>query len=45
VYSPEAIAQVRGFVDALISECASEAPVFPERRVIEQIALLLAPEL
>ncbi len=45
VYSPEAIAQIRGFVDGLISECPSEPPVFPERRVIEQIALLLAPEL
>jgi cardiolipin synthase A/B len=45
VYSPEAIAGVRGFVDGLISECAKEAPVFPERRVVEQIALLLAPEL
>ena len=45
VYSPEAIAQVRGFVDGLISECASAPPVFPERRVIEQVALLLAPEL
>jgi cardiolipin synthase len=45
VYSPEAIAEVRGFIDGLISECAAEPPVFPERRVIEQIALLLAPEL
>jgi cardiolipin synthase A/B len=45
LYSREAIAEVRGFVDELIAECASEPPVFPERRVIEQIALLLAPEL
>lgn len=45
VYSPEAIAEVRGFVDELISECASEPPTFPQRRVIEQIALFLAPEL
>jgi cardiolipin synthase len=45
VYSPEAIAQVRGFIDGLISDCAPEPPVFPKRRVIEQIALLLAPEL
>lgn len=45
VYSPEAIAEVRGFVDGLISECAAEPPVFPKRRVVEQIALLLAPEL
>jgi cardiolipin synthase A/B len=45
VYSPEAIAEVRGFVDGLISECAPEPPTFPQRRVIEQIALFLAPEL
>jgi cardiolipin synthase len=45
VYSSEAIAEVRGFIDGLISACASEPPVFPERRVIEQVALLLAPEL
>lgn len=45
LYSPDAIASVRGFVDALISECAPEAPAFPEHRVIEQVALLLAPEL
>jgi len=45
VYSPAAIAEVRGFIDGLISECPSEPPVFPEHRVIEQIALLLAPEL
>jgi len=45
VYSAEAIAAVRGFVDELISQCATEAPVFRERRVVEQIALLLAPEL
>jgi cardiolipin synthase len=45
VYSPEAIAQVRGFIDGLIAECASEPPHFPERPMVEQIALLLAPEL
>jgi cardiolipin synthase len=45
VYSPEAIAEVRKFIDGLISECASEPPVFRVHRVIEQIALLLAPEL
>lgn len=45
VYSPEAIAQVRAFIDNLISDCASDPPVFPKRRVVEQIALLLAPEL
>ena len=43
--STGAIAQVRGFVDALIAECAPEPPVFPEHRMIEQMALLLAPEL
>lgn len=45
LYSPDAIGQVRGFVDGLISECAPDPPVFPERRVVEQLALLLAPEL
>jgi cardiolipin synthase len=45
VYSAEAIAEVRGVVDGLISECAPDPPVFPQRRVIEQVALLLAPEL
>jgi cardiolipin synthase len=45
VYSSGAIASVRAFVDALIAECAPEAPVFPEHRVLEQLARLLAPEL
>jgi cardiolipin synthase len=45
VYSSVAIAQVRGFVDGLISECSPERPPDREHRVIEQIALLLAPEL
>jgi len=44
-YSPGAIAQVRDFIDSLISECAAEAPPFPERPILEQVALLLAPEL
>lgn len=44
VYSSAAIAQIRAFVDGLIAECGA-APGVPERRVIEQIALLLAPEL
>lgn len=44
-HSPEAIAAIRGFVDGLIAECAAEPPVFPERPVLEQLALLLAPEL
>jgi cardiolipin synthase len=45
VYSPDAIAQVRGYVDALIAECSPETVVPRERRILEQIALLLAPEL
>jgi cardiolipin synthase len=45
VYSPEAIAEVRSFIDTLIAACASEPPVFPERRIVEKLALLLAPEL
>lgn len=45
VRSSEAIAQIRGFVDALIAECPAEPPMFPKRPMIEEIALLLAPEL
>jgi cardiolipin synthase len=45
LYSPAAIAQIRRFIDELISECAPEPPVFPRHRVLEQIAVLLAPEL
>jgi cardiolipin synthase len=45
VYSSEAIAQVRSFIDGLIAECAAEPPTFPKHRVLEQLALLLAPEL
>jgi cardiolipin synthase len=45
LHSREAIASVRGFVDELISQCPPEAPVFREHRVLEQVALLLAPEL
>lgn len=44
VYSQGAIVQVRRFVDGLISECGA-APRIRDRPVIEQIALLLAPEL
>jgi cardiolipin synthase A/B len=44
VYSPGAIAEVRAFVDGLIAECGP-APRIRERRIVEQIALLLAPEL
>src|SRR6185295_7016230 len=35
LYSSEAIAQVRGFIDGLIAECTSQPPVFPRRRVVE----------
>jgi cardiolipin synthase len=45
LYSSDAIAQLRGFIDGLIAECAAESPAFPEHRVLEQLALLLAPEL
>lgn len=45
VYSSDAVAEIRGFIDALISACAADPPVFRERRVVEQVALLLAPEL
>jgi len=45
VYSADAIAQIRAFVDDLIVECPEQPPTFPERRVLEQIALLVAPEL
>ncbi|HSY21564.1 MAG TPA: phospholipase D-like domain-containing protein [Polyangiaceae bacterium] len=45
VTSSAAVAQVRGFIDGLIAECVTEPPVFPEHRVIEQLALLVAPEL
>jgi cardiolipin synthase len=45
VHSPGAIAQVRDFVDGLIAECPPDQPSDREHRVLEQIALLLAPEL
>ena len=45
LYSADAIDRVRGFADELIAECPQEPPVFPERRVVEQLALLVAPEL
>jgi cardiolipin synthase len=44
-HSSAAIAQVRSFVDGLISESSSEPRLEPEHRILEQIALLLAPEL
>lgn len=45
VTSPGAIAEVRAFVDGLIAECPVDPPAFPEHRVVEQLALLVAPEL
>ena len=45
LHSAGAIAQVRRYVDGLIAECTRDAPPYREHRVIEQIALLLAPEL
>lgn len=44
-YSPAAVAEIRRFIDGLIAECPAQAPVFPERKVLEQLALLFAPEL
>lgn len=44
VYSPASIAEIRAFIDGLIAECGA-APHVRERRIVEQIALLLAPEL
>jgi cardiolipin synthase len=45
LYSTGAIAQVRDYVDGLISECDAQGP--PDRRnwVFERVARLLAPEL
>jgi len=45
VYSPDAIAQVRGFIDRLIADCSEEGPGDRERWIVEQVARLLAPEL
>jgi cardiolipin synthase len=44
VYSSEAIGQVRDFIDGLISESSPSPSAPPEHRIVEQIALLLAPE-
>jgi cardiolipin synthase len=45
VYSPDAIAQIRGFVDGLIAQC--DPAWLPARELwfAEQVARLLAPEL
>lgn len=45
VYSPEAIAQIRGFIDELIHTCGAPPPKESTHRIVEQLAELLAPEL
>jgi cardiolipin synthase len=45
LHSSDAIARVRGYVDALAAECTRDRPIERERRVVEQLALFLAPEL
>ncbi len=45
VYSPEAIAQIRAFIDGLIAESVAAGPPGGEHRLAEQVARLLAPEL
>jgi cardiolipin synthase len=45
LYSPDAIAQVRTFADALLAECASEPPHEHSNWLLERVARLLAPEL
>ncbi|HSU40825.1 MAG TPA: phospholipase D-like domain-containing protein [Polyangiaceae bacterium] len=45
LYSPDAIAQVRDFADALRAECASERPHERSNWLLERVARLLAPEL
>jgi cardiolipin synthase len=45
LHSPGAIAEVRAFVDALIAECAPVDVPDREHALLEQLALLLAPEL
>jgi cardiolipin synthase len=45
VYSPKAIGAIWAFIDGLISESVADGPPGPERRVREQIARFLAPEL
>jgi len=43
--SSYAIAEIRAYADALIAQCSPERPRERERRVMEQVAILLAPEL
>ena len=45
VYSPDAIAQIRAFIDGLIAESVAAGPPGGEHRLAEQVARLLAPEL
>jgi cardiolipin synthase len=45
VYSPEAIAAIRGFIDGLLAECETRGPPGREHRIREQLARFLAPEL
>jgi cardiolipin synthase len=45
LYSKDAIAQVRAFADALAAESTRDRPIEKEHRVVEQLALLVAPEL
>jgi cardiolipin synthase len=45
LYSEPAISEVRAFIDALASECTTELSDPSGSRVIEQLALLFAPEL
>jgi cardiolipin synthase len=45
VYSPDAVAQIRGFIDGLIAQCDPAWVPARELWFAEQIARLLAPEL
>jgi cardiolipin synthase len=45
VYSPDAIAAIRGFIDGLMAECDTEGPPGREHRLREELARFLAPEL
>jgi cardiolipin synthase len=45
LYSPDALAQVRAFADALLGECARELPREGATWLLERAARLLAPEL
>jgi cardiolipin synthase len=45
LYSPDAIAEVRAFADALLGECDRKPPPERENWLLERAARLLAPEL